>query len=334
MARSAKPGSRQQSNTAVKYWLQFLAQRCVGGTIDDATTLGPLDKEAGPAGGLLFEFLGYLVWAHPNLKGSTLGDYISSVKTYVSREHGVSLLTTKLFSCCLTRLKQVPTETLARVPATPDLIRRVASDSDIDVAVRTAVLLAWDQMLRAREYVCDSACSFNPKSTLQLNHVVPDASNGGFSVRIVHSKTDVYNAGVDLHVLPRVGDRFCPCRALSEYLPWRRSAAATSDPFFILRSGAYVTREDITRALKKHAADAGLPPDRITSHSIRIGGCFTLANGGVDWENIRVRGRWTDDSIMPLMYARMSVGRQSAASQGLRLDGAVADPPLFSRHVP
>ena len=63
--------------------------------------------------------------------------------------------------------------------------------------------------------------SFNPKSTLLLNHVAADEASGGFSVRImiVHSKTD--NSGVDLHVtvLPRTGARFCPVRALLEYLP-------------------------------------------------------------------------------------------------------------------
>jgi hypothetical protein len=40
-----------------------------------------------------------------------------------------------------------------------------------------------------------------------LNHVAADEASGDFSVRIVHSKTDVYNSGVDLHVLPRTGDR-------------------------------------------------------------------------------------------------------------------------------
>ena len=109
-------------------------------------------------------------------------------------------------------------------------------------------------------------------------------------------------------------------------------------PFFCKRihggTLSFVTKEDISKALKAHASLVGLDADRISSHSLRIGAAFEMANAGVDWETIGVRGRWSPLSVsgMAQMYARMSTQRLAKVASALSLSKHPQDCAVFPSH--
>ena len=119
--------------------------------------------------------------------------------------------------------------------------------------------------------------------------------------------------------------RFCPVKALRNYLRIHPAGGEPDSPLFLRRSGPQravcVTPADVSQALKTHAAAAGLDPDLVSTHSLRIGGAFELADAGVDWETIGVMGRWSQLTItgMKERYARMSVQRKRNAARALDL---------------
>ena len=51
------------------------------------------------------------------------------------------------------------------------------------------------------------------------------------------------------------------------------------------------------KLLKLFGAKAGLNPEELFSHSLRRGGCTSLALSGVSIEEIRVRGDWASDAL-------------------------------------
>jgi integrase len=239
------------------------------------------------------------------------------------------------------REEQKPTvnEKKFRHPATKQLIQMVADDVTIPIGTRAAILVAWDGMLRASEYCSNTASTFNPESTLLGKHIRWDKTTGSWALFIAHSKSDRFNQGTEVFIRPRsTGDKYCAAQAIRCYYEMEEMACtAPNTPFFRKRTtqgvGTYVTRDNVSAALRKHAAAAGLPPSRISSHSIRIGGAFAMRNAGMDWNTIMLRGRWSMESNarMAIMYSRMSVSRLQSGTDALSIEGAVHDPPLLPR---
>ena len=96
------------------------------------------------------------------------------------------------------------------------LIRAVVSDANFDIALRTAIGVAFSALLRVREYTCDTTRTFNPVSTLLRKHVRFDSKLDCFAIRIVHSKSDPYNTGGEVLVSrsPHPGDPLRPVAML------------------------------------------------------------------------------------------------------------------------
>jgi hypothetical protein len=235
----------------------------------------------------------------------------------------------------LSRFKQQPREKQIRAPMTKHLLSLVLMDTSIDIAVRTALVFAFNNALRVSEYTSTHRTGGVTEFQLQRRHVRWDADINGFAAHLPRSKSDHCNAGSDIYFISR-GDDLCPVRWLRQYLQAGvHTIHGSTQPLFILQSGGFVTRADIDSALKRHAPSAGLPADRISSHSVRIGAIFAMANAGVSWVSIQALARWSATSApaMSLLYARMSLGRLCTATTSLaHTFGQAEDPPLLSNY--
>jgi hypothetical protein len=254
-----------------------------------------------------------------------VSQYISTISEACAVRVNWRFKRTAVTDAYLHRNRQTPREPRIRQPATIKLIRAVFSDRTIDIGVRTAALLAYSTLLRASEYTSPSAHAAPGQATLRVRDVKFSSDGTTAALRIPHSKSDVYNQGCWVHVMASDNPRFCPVKALRDYVRAHPSGGEPDSPLFLRRSGTQravcVTPADVSQALKTHAAAAGLDPDLVSTHSLRIGGAFELADAGVDWETIGVMGRWSQLTItgMKERYARMSVQRKRNAARALDL---------------
>jgi hypothetical protein len=277
-------------------------------------------------GGRLLDMLGWLTATKPFAAPSTIATYLSSFRSIVHRASRWLLPRTPLLAELLRRLAQQPRLSAARpakLPVTKRLLLLVALDQILDPAVRCAVLVAFNALWRVREYTAPAVARFSPLYTLARRHCfVParDVPGATLIVHIPYSKSDATSAGHDVHFLPNPGDPCCPVAALRDYLVARDAMPGVlpTAPLFIKRSGAYVTRADITStaALKRHADAAGLPRERVSSHGLRIGGCFALLDAGVPWHSVKTRGRWLTDKMVEL-YGQQSIPRLQVVARAL-----------------
>ena len=283
----------------------------------------PLDAiEADQSGpGRLFDFLGWLLATRPHCLPTTLSGYLSQVRAHLLL-HGIPLRRSALLSKVLLRLSQRPRPSrLPRQPATPQLVLAVFTDYSLSPALRLAVALAFHHMLHSREYTSYSPSSYVPHYTLLKRHVLRHAHGphrGCYELHIPFSKSNPGNNGDSIFLLPQPASPFCLVAAFDAYLPTVAHRPAAG-PLFVHPSGRFVTRDDVTAALQRHAAACGLPIAATTSHSLRCGGCVTLLDRGVPWSTVKIRGRWTTDSAATL-YARMSDARAMTATVALALD--------------
>ena len=146
-----------------------------------------------------------------------------------------------------------------------------------------------------------------------------NADTNSYTIRVARSKRDRYNLGTDVHLLPTGGD-FCPVNLLTEYLK-QRPTTAPHTPLFVYPDGRYLTRRHIAHALKTAAPIVHIDPDTISTHSLRIGGAFALAEDDVPWMDIVARANWAPSTAaeMLLKYTRMSLKRGSRMAKALKI---------------
>ena len=303
-----------------------------GYTLPTAPHLDPLEVQAFDGSvppGRLWDIACWFRSQHPTLAGTTVDGYISTIRQSCALHVNWLFKRSPLLDSYLLRYKQQPRHRDVRQPCTIALLRRVFDDATIHIATRTAVLLAFTALLRVGEYTSSSSTP-DPRypsvcvGDVKFNH------DGSLSVRIPHSKSDRYNAGEEVHVLPTGAARYCPVQAMRTYLQQHPAGHDAKAPLFVKQTPggnwSCVNPSDVNRALQSHAAAVGLDPRLVASHSLRIGGAFELANAGVDWETIGVRGRWSAWSVneMSVMYARLSDTRLRRVTQALNLAKPVA----------
>jgi hypothetical protein len=299
-----------------------------GYSVPSSSALDPLEA-AGTAGeaaqpGRLFDVAAWFKHACPELAGVTVSQYISTIRHACAVQHHWQFKLSAATDAYLYRYQQQPRHKRIRQPATVGLLRAVCDDPSIDIGVKAAVLVAYSALLRVGEYTSPSAKAVPNQATLRVGDVRFDRRTGSVAVRIPHSKTDRYNAGETVHIMPASASRYCPVRTLRQFLDAHPCRGDPSAPLFVKAgegSAACVTPVDITRALRAHARAVGLDPELVCPHSLRIGGAFEMADAGVEWESIAVRGRWSLKAMtgMREMYARMSQGRTSTMARALDL---------------
>jgi hypothetical protein len=326
VALNPKPGSADGVAYQWRLWLDYCAE-----VSHDPFTPAAVDSlevdTAHP--GRLHEFLGYILHRRPGLQPATAAQYVSTVSRRLSM-YGIQLRRSPMLQQTIVRLRQQPREhTPARQPATVALMRRATSDPGISPGVRCALLIAWDALLRSREYCSHTASTFDPRFTMLRRHATFHSSS--LELFVPHSKSDPWNAGASIFLYANADTAFCPVSALRRYIA-STPTFLPDQPLFRHNDGSYVVRDDISAALKRHALAVSIPQHLVSSHSIRIGAAFTLMDRGVDWNTIKVRGRWKTDSVA-LSYGRMSDSRARAASQALSLSLPSNSRPLFSSYT-
>lgn len=197
--------------------------------------------------------------------------------------------------------------------------------SEIDLATTTAILLAWDGLLRVSEYLPQECWATAPEFSLLRRDVerVRIADVDGYRIRLKRSKSDQYNTGSWHYFARRDGDPLCAVTALDRYLRAYDSRFAQSRgnwPLFIrrrlmARSGlppfVILRADDISSALKRAAIILGVDSEFLSTHSLRIGGAFALADAGCPIPLIQQRGRWSEkgSNEIALAYTRLSAAR-------------------------
>jgi hypothetical protein len=269
----------------------------------------------------LFDILEFIMdHCAPDIQGSSLKGYIASIRRLVALRYGYTLAKPALLTEFLTRFSQLPSAKPKRFmqPATTDLVSAVWHDRSIHVAVRSAVLLGFHGLLRVSEYTCDSA-HVADVWCLAVRHVHFDSVSGTMAVHLPRSKSDPFNTGLVMHFAPLHGDPICPVRAVRRLIKSFGPDVSPDRPLFSFSASSFVTRPDIAAAVKKHAHVMHLSPQHVSTHSLRIGGAFSMKSAGVDWATIVVRARWKAASAadMLLLYTRMSKERLCEGGRAL-----------------
>ena len=289
-----------------------------------------------PRHGRLLHIAQWLRQSRPLIKGSSVVSYVSQISSLVSIATGYDYVTSALYKRYKKRLEQQDKPSFAKQPANKALVAAVADGDTISPAVRVGVLMAFNGLLRAREYTSEYVNSITEGSTLLRNAVrfSPDYSSA--SVRIIHSKGDAKCRGPEMQFVARPTDCYCTVSNLRQYITWRDSTFPNSKqlPLLIHPDGRYVTPRDITAALRRHASAVGLDPERMTSHCLRYGGAHEMCDNGVPWEDIIIAGRWHSDDAkrLAMHYAKFSVKRATAIANAMHIQdrpSAQSFKPLF-----
>jgi len=74
-----------------------------------------------------------------------------------------------------------------------------------------------------------------------------------------------------------------------------RPSSFDSRPLFIYVSGAFLTREKLTRETRLLISNGGLDSSEFAGHSLRIGAATTAASADLPPWLIKVLGRWSSD---------------------------------------
>jgi hypothetical protein len=223
------------------------------------------------------------------------------------------------------RLSQSDPPGRKTAPATKQLVRLICRDSNTDSAIKLGVLLAFNGLLRSREYSHPSVKHTLPPQQ-RLRRAQRDditiSPDGSFFTMRVFGKSDLYNHGPAMYFTAQPGDPLCVVAAMISYLSWRDAKFNATDPLLIKKSGLFVTRNDIAKALKKHSLACGIRPTQVSSHSLRYGGAFELYECGASWPDIIARGRWTSEDAkkLAMQYAGFSKSRTTKLTKRLRLD--------------
>ena len=159
-------------------------------------------------------------------------------------------------------------------------------------------------MLRAGEYVqhpgkpwdynkviCGVDVEFRVKGRVCKDDEEPDE----MTLRIRGSKVDQLNVGqVRNHYA--TDEELCVVKAMWQMrkkLPHRFGKGSEALlPLFRWSTGEPITRTEIVSWLTKAALSQGVPPERVASHSLRIGGATALYHTCGDLGLVQRMGRW------------------------------------------
>ena len=146
--------------------------------------------------------------------------------------------------------------------------------------------------MRSGEFTSPSSASDGILSVgdVQVN------SHSDPSVVLIHlrmSKTDVFGAGVTLH-LGRVQGPVCPVKALLGYLAQRGQHPG---PLFCWQDGSPLTRGQLVQEVRSALLGHGLDIRRYNGHSFRIGAATTAAACGFPDSLIQTLGRWRSSAF-------------------------------------
>ena len=179
------------------------------------------------------------------------------------------------------RTKGTPRD--SRLPVTPSLLRAfycLLNTSSYDHRMLWAALLvAFFGFLRSSEL-------------LALHHGDLTRVPSGYCIAIRASKVDPFRQGATVRVTTTGDALLCAVRALDHLLA---NQQVVQGPVFRFQCGTQLSRQKLNLLIHELAQRVGIPAQRYSSHSFRIGAASTAAAMGIpDWK-IRALGRWASD---------------------------------------
>jgi site-specific recombinase XerD len=114
---------------------------------------------------------------------------------------------------------------------------------------------------------------------------------------IKQSKSDEEKRGNFVYIF-NLPSPIQPYQALFSYLQYRSSQSTSPlDPLFVDDRNHPATRFWFQEHLKLTLIQSGIPAERFSSHSFRIGAATTAAKKGLSQQQIQDLGRWSSDAF-------------------------------------
>ena len=182
-----------------------------------------------------------------------------------------------------------------RLPISPYILRLLycywsrQSHNHDSICLWAACCVGFFGFLRSGEFTCDSWTTYHPSMLSLCDVAIDDKSNPSIvHITLRHSKTDVFGAGVTLH-LGKTDDIICPVISLLNYLAIR---PPTPGPLFLLKSGNPLSRSFLVSSLRTALASFDIDVFRYNGHSFRIGAATAAAQANIPDSTIKSLGRW------------------------------------------
>ena len=234
---------------------------------------------------------------------------------------------------------EAPIFNKTKLPFTRDLIQyaqhHVLGTTPTDEALHAALCLGFMFLLRKSEYLTDAhglpTMIQNRPITLLAQNVIfwfgetSVTSSGPFptnkepdfiSIHIIVSKADQFGKGATRFFPTNKANPHCLARWVYRYA--RNAHLATGDSFFWSSSKlAYrVHAAMLATVMKLTALRAGIQPERVSLHSLRIGGLVALFAAGVPNDLKQLAGRWSHEKSF-IAYARAMMEQFAELAEAL-----------------
>ena len=167
-------------------------------------------------------------------------------------------------------------------------------------------LRAWEENKRRRASVRDLRdpalvavgirCMRRPGELCELKVRHVREYDKGLKIFLAKSKTDQTMEGRWMHVDAVPGSPICPVYLLQRYLK-SRGSLHPDDPLFTGVRGQPMTSSGISSVVKNMCKVAGLE-DKVSGHSLRIGGATLAVRGGLSMSEICAIGGWKSEAVL------------------------------------
>jgi site-specific recombinase XerD len=197
--------------------------------------------------------------------------------------------------------RQLGTRQKQAAPVNAYELRRItdtAGPRPIDQRDLALILLMRDLLARRSEAVA-----------LDVADISYDPDGSG-SVLIRRSKTDQTSEGKELYLSPT---------AVAQLRRWIEVGGITEGAVFRAvdkagRPGDRLQAPEVARIIKRLARKAGLPADRLSGHSCRVGMAQDLVAAGADVAGLMQAGRWKSMQ-MPARYSERLEAKRGVVAQ-------------------
>lgn len=238
-----------------------------------------------------------------------------------------------------------------RIPVTQDMILifyRVTTQGKPTVAqqaVYTAMFMGFTMVARVSEYLETPG---DPTHLLLTERINFETEDGNFiqacdvykhpkalvtavTVNIKSKKNDPKGRGHRYHFSrASPNDKYCIVQELWDYAARIRPHKARS--FFYIPALNWTLKPPyFAQQLRKLAAINGLDPNRVSSHSLRIGGASTLAAAGLTGPEIKNMGDWKSNAY--LTYIRKNIRLFDKARRALASPTALSAKDIRKLHT-
>lgn len=242
----------------------------------------------------LLSFIAYLF--QQNLSHSTISCYVAGLG-FFSKVNSYEDMSQKfVVRKLLEGIKRSrPKRSDVRLPITRDMLKAIITSlscvckSQYELCLfRAAFSLAFHGLFRIGEL----AVSNNIQTHTLLNSNIA-IFDGFLKIDIISSKTDQARSGTTVFIHSANDLSICPVHLVKDFI---KSRPPVSGPLFCHFDGSPLSRNQFVTLLKKSLSMSGIPNNRYSSHSFRIGMATTLSAEGVSDGEIMRLGRWRSNA--------------------------------------